>query len=161
MKKIFLVVNGIFLSLFLQAQTQSGTVSDLTKGQKTQVSSPDNPTGFRKENLRIGGSFGAAFGNVTIVDISPTVGYQFYKMFQAGVGAVYNYYAYDGYNNERIKNHIFGGLVYGEFSPLRQIFLRAEYGMLNYTPYMNDEREWVAYPLVGGGVFCPWVGMRD
>lgn len=154
MKKLLLFFICCLFAIGSNAQSQSGSVRDVKNNN--QSTSKDNipPSGFQKENLRFGGNFGAVFGEVSMVDISPTIGYQFYKMFQAGIGIIYNYYSDKNYS-PRLTMHVWGGNVYTEFRPIRQFFLRAEYGLLNYSPFANSEREWIDYPMLGGGLFLP------
>ncbi|MDR1951430.1 MAG: hypothetical protein LBP96_04285 [Bacteroidales bacterium] len=158
MKKLFLLSNLILASFFLYAQTRSGNVNELSKNQPKQNNRNDQQGGFKKENLRFGGNFGAAFGDVTLVDISPTVGYQFTPMLQAGIGFIYNYYSIKYNNAYNYSTSVYGLSTYGEFKPIRNIFLRVEYGQMNYKTDFSgqtDRREWVQYPLVGGGVILP------
>ena len=162
MKKFILLTNCMIISLLLQAQTRSGNVSDFRNQQKNQPVKNDQQGGFKKENLRLGGNFGLAFGTITIVDISPSVGYQFTPMFQVGAGIVYNYYS-DARWNPRFTTSTYGAGPYFQFRPIigsfRNVFFHAEYGLLNHdinrSPYRPEEREWVHYPLIGGGAFLP------
>jgi hypothetical protein len=162
MKKKFLLSSLILFSLFLNAQTRSGNVSDIQSSQKnraTQTSQDDDKKGFRRENLRFGGSLGATFGPITFVDVSPAVGYQFTRRFQAGVGITYNYYA-DSRFTPRFSMHTYGASPYTQFSliqlPSLHIFARAEYGLLNYSiNLIEPKRQWFHYPMVGGGILLP------
>ena len=86
MKQVFLLASLMFIPLLLQAYTRSGSVQSSQHSNQTTPNKPHN--GFKKENLRFGGNFHLEAGNITRIDISPTIGYQFTKMLQAGVGAV-------------------------------------------------------------------------
>jgi len=165
MKKILLLSILFFTSLTLTAQTRSGTISDVQRGGQNQRQD-DRPSGFQRENLRFGGNFGMHFGRITFIEVSPTVGYQFTNRFLAGVGVTYNFYRERIYiNNIRHEAtmHVIGGTTFGQFSvvqiPSLHIFLRAEYSLLNqrvdfFGQY--QQRDWVHYPMVGGGILLPF-----
>ena len=182
MKRLFFASNLILVSLFfssvtlneVNAQTRSGSVSDVQNNQRTRSQptpqNKDEQRGFKKENLRFGGNFGAAFGPITYVDISPMVGYQFTRRFQAGMGLIYNYYAENIPPYPRLSMHIFGVNPYAQFSvvqlPSFHLFLRGEYMLLNENinfgiydfvagAYLEPKRGFVHYPMIGGGVLLP------
>ena len=164
MKKLFLLSALISTSLLLNAQTRSGRVSDVQVGQRNQTNQPAQTAqqrGFQRENLRIGGNFGMAIGDITFIEASPMLGYQFTQRLQAGVGFTYNYYAD---NTSNFSTSIFGGSMYAQFkvlqvaSPALQLALRAECGMLNHAlnlSLIGENRGWVFYPLVGGSLLLP------
>jgi hypothetical protein len=172
MKKTIIIIGLILFSFSLQAQTRSGSIGDVLKGQGNQsnqnTQNANQPSGFRKENLRFGGTFGANIGNdVTLIDISPTVGYQFSPRFQAGLGVIYNYYSLrNQYTGKRVSTNVFGGSSYGQFTVVKaanmNFFVRGEFNAINhitgYTPGGNEIREWVTYPLIGGGLLLPFGG---
>jgi len=167
MKKLFILTVLISASLLLSAQTRSGSISDVQGDQnrRNQTDQNERQRGFQRENLRFGGSLGAAFGNTTFIDISPMVGYQFTPRFQAGLGFIYNYYSIrDRRTNYRFSMHVFGVNPYAQFVivqiPQFHLFLRAEYALVNYDTnfwWINLEanREWQHYPLIGGGILLP------
>jgi len=154
----------IFTSLTLSAQTRSGTISDVQRGGQNQRQ--DDQRGFQRENLRFGGNFGLRFGGITFIDVSPTVGYQFTNRFLAGVGVTYNFYRERIYlNNIRHEAtmHVIGGTTFAQFSvvqiPALHIFLRTEYSLLNqHVDFFGQyqRRDWVHYPMVGGGILIPF-----
>jgi hypothetical protein len=180
MKKILLISILVLISVFLNAQTRSGSISDVQNNQNNQRSqtaqNTDESRSFKKENLRFGGNLGAQFGDITFVDVSPSVGYQFTRRFQAGTGLTYNYLSYrvlfrtdpsDPGHYKRFSMNIFGLNPYAQFTAIQipsfHLFLRAEYGLLNYEPDFpfsamassNVNREWIHYPMIGGGLLLP------
>ena len=164
MKKIALFSALVLISFFLQGQTRSGSISDILRNQQNQAVQDDQQRGFRKENLRFGGNLGATFGNTTFIDVSPAIGYQFTRRFQAGLGFIYNYYSFrDWISGNRFSMSIYGVKPYAQFSVLQlssfHVVLRAEHGVLNYDVNFwfnrNRKHEWVHYPLLGAGVLLP------
>ena len=177
MKLFITILTALAFAISVNAQTQSGNVSNFQRNQEKQSKSnqsvqSDQKQGFQKENLRFGGSLGAAFGDFTFVDVSPAVGYQFTPRFQAGMGLIYNYLSLraqfrDNSGNvwfERISMNIFGFNPYAQFAVIQShafhLLLRAEYGLLNYDTNFwwllaDAKREWMHYPMIGGGVLFP------
>lgn len=104
-------------------------------------------------SLVFGGNFGLQFGNTTIVDISPNVGYQFNKFLLIGTGVSYQYY-HSSYNGYSENMNIFGWRLFAEPSFIQNIVGHIEYEMLNIKVPVYDggyKREWVNSLLVGGG----------
>lgn len=166
MKKLLLFSTLISASLLLNAQTRSGSVSDIQREQNRHNQATQNErSGFQRENLRFGGNFGLQFGNITFIDISPTVGYQFTNRFLAGLGITYNFYRERWYlNSERqyFTMNVIGGTTFAQFTaiqiPSMHFFLRAEYSLLNQgVDWLGQQRrDWVHYPMVGGGILLPF-----
>ena len=114
-----------------------------------------------KDRVYFGGSFGAQFGDVTYVDVSPVIGYMIRRNLSGGVGITYQYYNYklSGYTT-----NVFGGRVF-----VRQnisfmnlpLFIYGEYENLGYEYLIQQnpdgsfltERVWVPGVLLGGGFF--------
>lgn len=129
----------------------------------------DTPPGPKKnfgQRLVFGGGFGAQFGSVTQVNISPIIGYRVTEKLTAGIGITYIYYKYQylGYNgaifNE--QDHIIGGSLWGEYRVIPQAFLHAEYGILNESiPKQSANGQYLGETmrynlnsfLVGGGYY--------
>ena len=115
-----------------------------------------------KDRLYFGGGFGAQFGDITYVDISPLVGYMITRKLSGGVGISYQYYKD---NRSNYQTNIYGGRVFARqnFSFMKlPLFLYAEYENLSYEyiiDYTQDgyitQREWVPGVLLGGGFFQP------
>lgn len=109
----------------------------------------------------VGGGLGAQFGNVTLVDVSPLVGYRFTDRFSAGVGATYQYYSVR-VNNDKFSTSIYGGRTFARMQVFDFLFLHSEFEMLNWecpryetTGFVSD-RLWVPGLLVGGGLRQPF-----
>lgn len=115
-----------------------------------------------------GGNFWLQFGNPTLVDISPTIGYKLTKNFIAGVGVGY-LYARSQLNSRfgrsiDIQNQIYSGRTYLQyiintekiFGEGNRLFLYSEYEILRSDFYnrTTDQQEtvWIQRPLIGGGL---------
>ncbi|MCK4407285.1 MAG: hypothetical protein KAV44_06390 [Bacteroidales bacterium] len=110
-----------------------------------------------------GGGLGLQFGTITLIDISPMVGYKITERFIAGLGFTYQYYK----NSSGIpvypvyETNIYGGSVFARYYVFRDFFAHAEYQLLNYEPYyvnpVDKKRVTVPAYLIGGG-YRQWLG---
>jgi hypothetical protein len=93
--------------------------------------------------LYVGGNFGLGFGTFTSIDISPLVGYNFNRVFSAGIGGTYMYYQYR-FGNESERASFYGARLFARAVPLPEIlpniFLHGEFESI------NNER-WVEGPI--------------
>lgn len=139
MKKI------IVWSLFLLCVLTLNTLA-----QNQAIKPADNkPKGFQWNKVFVGGNIGAQFGSITVVNISPIIGYRITERLAAGVGATYIYYNYKAI---RFSSSIYGGSVFGRFYLLENIFAHAEYELLNVDSYdFPGTRTNIENIYVGGG----------
>lgn len=103
-------------------------------------------------NVFFGGNLGASIGTVTVIDVSPYVGYRFFdQQLGLGIGGTFQYFADDRYNYETT---VYGGRLFAQILPKRlsNIILHAEMETLNYENYVDKRRIWVLSPLAGGGI---------
>ncbi|HTQ28650.1 MAG TPA: hypothetical protein VMI35_10995 [Puia sp.] len=135
------------------------------------ASAQDQPAsqGFDKSKLFIGGTLGLSFGDYTIINVSPQVGYHFTEHFAAGAGINYIYYNYryyaaDGSLYERDTYSYIGMNVFGRLYPIRQFFLQAQpevnyvWGKQYNYGYALDytlPSQFVPSLLLGGGAAIP------
>lgn len=87
--------------------------------------------GFKKENLFVGGNFGASFGNYTQIIFSPQLGYRFNQYFAAGMGLNVQYVGikyFDNQGNEYLKQSqgVYGMNLFARAYPIRQAFLQLQ-----------------------------------
>lgn len=99
---------------------------------------------FQLSRLTIGGGLGMQFGDYTVVNFSPQVGYNFTNYFNAGAGINYTYYSrkYDDSDWRKQTNSYFGFNVYGKLYPLPFLVLMVQ-------PELN--RMWRTVELRGAG----------
>jgi len=103
------------------------------------------------DKVFFGGSFGLQLGTVTLVDVSPFVGYRITPRFNLGLGANYMYYSNSFYD---YKTNVYGGSAFAQFFPLEMIYLHTELENLSteyYDTQYNLTREWVQGAFAGVG----------
>lgn len=103
--------------------------------------------------LVYGGNLGLQFGNPTLVDLSPTVGYKITDKLIAGVGVSYQYIGYR-YYGQQYKQTIWGYSGFARYYILDNLFAHAECDRLysHWRPYNHpDVPYWITGLLVGGG----------
>ena len=129
-----------------------------------------NKTPF-SDKLMFGGGFGLQFGTLTLIDLSPVVGYRVTDRLETGIGLTYKYYRYKNrwYDNAGqgydLKSHIYGGSVYVRYHVLKNVFVHTEFEQLKYryTQYYNTssglarEKETanISSLFIGGGLKQP------
>jgi len=114
---------------------------------------------FQTSRLTFGGGVGVQFGDYTLVNVAPQVGYDFNKYLNAGAGFTYTYYS-NKYDSWREKNSYLGFNLYGKVYPIPYVVLMVQpeinrmWRTLEYRPThkKNKEEEFVPVVLVGGGV---------
>ena len=95
-------------------------------------SSNEGSTGFKKENIFIGGGLNIGFASNTFgVGGTPEIGYSIAQWLDAGIGFNINYASQgaDPYynNNTRIRNFSYGGGPFVRIYPVQFLFLQAQY----------------------------------
>jgi len=137
----FLLLFGLFsFGLFSQARENNSQPSD----RKI----PAQNKGFQLEKVVVGGNFGAQFGNLTLIEVSPSVGYKLTKNWLAGVGARYIYV------KPRFlqSSNVLGASIFSQYAILEQAVLHVEFEYLSREDYFNPgERIDFYSPLIGGG----------
>src|SRR4051812_6760450 len=58
------------------------------------------------KKITYGGNFQGWIGNPTFIYLSPTIGYTFFRNFNAGVGGVYSYSSFDFGSGSRYKQSL-------------------------------------------------------
>lgn len=144
--KIFALLFCFLLSeLTLNAQAREGNSQPQTS-KKSKASD-----GFDLSKLIVGGGFGLQFGSVTLVELSPTVGYLFSENFLAGLGAKYIYFEDNTFANT-FSTNLYGGSIFGQYFFLENFIAHAEYELLSVeTAFEGDSRVNVGSFFVGGG----------
>jgi hypothetical protein len=115
-----------------------------------------------------GGNLGLQFGTVTLVDISPMIGYRLTEDIDVGISLTYKYYSFQDYyysvqTNQYydLKTNIFGGGIFSRYHFTDNLFAHGEIEYLDfsldtYTIYNNGlikgkENVGITSIFVGGG----------
>lgn len=85
----------------------------------------------------VGGNLGLQFGTVTLIDVSPMVGYFLTQNWNVGIGGTYKYYRYKLLQSEYTSTY-YGGRAFSQVylaskkvQILNHIFIHGEYEYLN------------------------------
>lgn len=174
MKKIYLML--VFCAASLMLTSISAEAQRYKKKSDTEQNTNDDEeepetadsSKWRKfvKKLTFGGNFGAQFGQVTFVDLSPLVGYRATDKLTVGIGGTYNLLDFrytDQYGTKyRETYHVYGGRTFGQFAFYKNLFAHAEYEALNVPDRRTNyaERAWMTTPLIGGG-YRSQIGRRS
>ena len=113
----------------------------------------ENEVYNRQKRAFIGGNLGLQFGTITILDVSPYIGYKMTNSLSLGAGFTYQYYR-DGRGDDKYSSSIYGGRIFTTYSIIPEVFAYAEYEMLNFEVLNSigeEVRKNVSSVLVGGG----------
>lgn len=113
------------------------------QAQQEPVEQEQAKGGFNKENLFFGGNFGLSFGDYTLVNVSPQVGYRFNRYLAAGAGVNFLYSSFKRRYNvgaDYKENYGNAGLnIFGRVYPI-------EYLLLQLQPEANYVWGKIKYP---------------
>lgn len=132
---------------------------------------PEKEKGFQKEKLFVGGNFGLTFGNFTLLNISPQIGYRFTDHVAAGVGVNLQYISLkekftNGDTYRKSTQGVTGLNVFGRLYPINQFMIQVQ-PEVNYVfgkevyydtnPRQEFELDAKIVPslLFGGGLVIP------
>jgi hypothetical protein len=116
---------------------------------------------LRKENdfkshLFFGGGLGLQFGYMTLIEVSPLVGYKVTPKFSVGISPTYKFYRYNDYYGKDLdlKTNVFGGSIFSRYFIFENVFAHAEYEALLYNTqvpgYPSSQQQYNSL-FVGGG----------
>ncbi|MBS1654139.1 MAG: hypothetical protein JSU05_04770 [Bacteroidetes bacterium] len=124
--------------------------------------------GFDKSKLFFGGNFGLSFGDYTLINISPQVGYRFNKTLAAGMGFNMQYISVkdrpNGIIYSKTSQGVAGLNIFGRVYPAQFLLLQAQpeanyvWGKVKYyngSPSDVLDARIVPSLLLGGGVAMP------
>ncbi len=159
--KFRLLIAAFLLTLVFQASAQGPGYNGDNQNSNVQSS---NGGGFDKSRLFFGGNFGASFGNASIINVSPQVGYRFTDYVAAGAGVNFIHYGYKD-DFEKFSQTYAGLNVFGRVYPIRQFFFQAQpelnYMWGNFKYYDGNQAgaskvsQFVPSFLLGGGAAIP------
>jgi hypothetical protein len=117
-------INCILLFIFLVIIPGITPAQDSPQGQKIRFT----------DRLFFGGGLGLQFGTVTLIDISPVIGYRVTEKLETGIGLTYKYYKFNDYYylGGDLKSNIIGGSIFARYHILENLFAHIEYESLRY-----------------------------
>jgi len=139
------------------------------RGEGNDVPEREEKPGFDKSKLFVGGNFGLSFGDYSIVNISPQLGYRFNDYFAAGAGVNFQFTSskYRDFNGNSTYKQAYGvtGLnIFGRVYPIKYIMAQVQ-PELNYvwgkekyydgSPDVKIPGKLVPALLLGGGAVIP------
>lgn len=111
-----------------------------------------------KDRIVFGGGLALQFGNATLIDISPIIGYKLTDRLIIGTGLTYKYnYIKDYYYAPatNYQSNTFGGSIWGRYYVLENFFAHTEVEQLHtsysLTPNGGSEAIDITSVLIGGG----------
>ncbi len=155
----FLLTLFLTLSTFAQAQIDDEVMDKILIDSIEQPIMEARKGLIDVDNLFIGITFSALFGNFIFLDASPYVGYLLNRHVGVGIGATYIYTAYLS-GNRYIGDNVFGGRVFVNLRPLPQVrglqgfYFHVEGEYLNHTVALfrgRKQREFVPAVNLGLG----------
>lgn len=125
----------------------------------------DTARGFDPSKLMAGGNFGFAFGDYSLLNVSPMIGYRFSPKFAGGVN-INAQFTWENYRGLGYKDNssVLGGGLWGRYYPLSMLFVHAqpEYNSISLKRKYNDDPPYTVKDrfgapslLLGGGYAQP------
>ena len=147
-KHLFGIIRVILISLIFSLNTYA-------------QQNNDNKENF-KDRIFFGGNLGLQFGTITLIEISPLVGYKITDDLSAGLGFTYQFYKDTRFDPDYSTN-IIGGRVFARYYIYKDFFAHTEVEVLNYDAYFwtsnYKENITITNVLVGGG-YSQWISQR-
>lgn len=114
-----------------------------------------------KDRIFLGGNLGLQLGTITLIEISPLVGYKITDDLSAGLGFTYQYYKDTRFNPDYSTN-IIGGRVFARYYIYKDFFAHTEVEVLNYDAYLsfNDKDNITITNVLVGGGYNQWISQR-
>lgn len=130
----------------ISGTAQTAADSSSSTGSKTQQKRPVS------ERIQFNMGGGLMLGNqFTNVHLLPQIGYRFTESVTAGIGGHFQYFKNTQLSSEAFL--IYGGNIFARNMLSENLFIQAEYQMLNFR------EEWGTYALIGGGYIPNGRGM--
>ncbi len=145
----------LFLFVFYLTLTTTVVIAQEFFSEPSSAVNNKKPI-FEWNRLFFGGNLGLQFGDYTIIDLSPLVGYRITDRFSSGVQINYNFIHISSLN---ISTTIYGASVFSNYYIGKSFFIRGEYEWLSleskyFSPsiYQTSKRFSINNILVGGGI---------
>src|ERR1700733_8393760 len=141
------MIKKVVIAAFSLAIALGGYAQRHLPDRPNTYSDEEPPTGFKKENLFLGGSLSVGFSGYDFnIGGSPEIGYSLNRFLDAGLVVNLNYSSERAdpnyyYNlDTRYRAFNYGAGVFGRFYPLPFLFIQAqpEYNWINYNYKYSD-----------------------
>lgn len=137
------------LLLFCAGETINAQVQE--DDYASEEKSAKKKKAFDLDRVIVGGGFGLQFGTVTLVEVSPTIGYLITDNLLAGIGGRYIYYE-ENYLGSSYQTNIYGGNAFTQYFFTENLLGHVEYEMLNLeSGFAEANRINISSLFVGGG----------
>jgi len=147
MRKYGILIITLILSTSIFSQEEDGYVYGDNTSEAINKSSGGG--GFDWSRTTIGGGFGLVFGDYTIIELAPSIGYYVTDNILAGIGGNYTYYNDKYYN---FSTSLYGARVFGEYIFENIPFLvHSELELINIENF-DGSRLNIINPYIGGGL---------
>jgi hypothetical protein len=151
MKNAFRVSLNLLLGVTILCFSLISTFSLAQSTGEKSISKQD-----LKSRLYFGGGFGLQFGSLTLVEISPLVGYKLTPKWSVGISPTYKYFKYKDYysGSSYSSTNVWGGSIFSRYDIFQNVFAHVEYEALFYntkiTGGLTEMQQYNSF-LVGGG----------
>ena len=148
----------IFICLYDLGLSQNEFFSETIQQSSTKKS------GFQSSKLFFGGNFGLQFGDYSIIELSPLIGYRITEKLSAGIQINYNFIHI---SSLKISTSIYGLSLFTNYYFSKSIFGRAEYEWLSleskyFNPAIyNESKRFNLHNILVGGGYRQQIGERS
>ncbi|MBL0048559.1 MAG: hypothetical protein IPP32_10755 [Bacteroidetes bacterium] len=146
----------IYFLFFVSFCVNAQDTSDFYNSEQAKKSEVKPPYNF-KEHIFTGGNFGLQFGTITLIDVSPMIGYKITPKITAALGVTYTYYK-DSRPPVYTQN-IYGARLIGRYFVFDNFFLHGEYEGLS-SKWDYYKKPFIIYSLLGGAGYRQEVSER-
>ncbi|HRH62606.1 MAG TPA: hypothetical protein PLI68_04690 [Bacteroidia bacterium] len=143
MKNLFTL---LFLGAFFSSTALAQDTADFYNKEEAARSAPKPPYSIR-EHIFTGGNFGLQFGTITLVDVSPLIGYKITPKIAAAIGVTYTYYKDS--RPPAFTQSIYGARLIGRYFIFDNLFVHAEAEGLN-SKWEYYQPPFTIYNILGG-----------
>lgn len=152
--KVLTLVIGLFISFGVVAQFETTSDSGQTQPtHKTPVTKkPKNKTN-PSDRVVVGGGLDLRFGDITVIGVTPLVGYKVSDELLVGGIVTFRYFQ-ENYAPNRSET-TYGISPFARYTFFRGLFVHAEYEMLKGRWDYFKDPFWINSFFVGGGYSVP------
>lgn len=142
------IILSLLVFFFCVSFANAQDTADFFNKDQANKIQPKAPYNLR-DHLFTGGNFGLQFGTVTLIDVSPVLGYKITPKFNIGLGVTYIHFRDSRYKPIFVQN-IYGARALARYFVLPNLFAHVEYEGLHsqWEPY---KPAFTIYNFLAGG----------